>query len=432
MMAFLSPSRRTHQPVFKPQCTHLTMTRVYDPSLKCSSCHEHGPFGWLYQCSQDREEMIEEKLSYMDYLDYYFRKDMGVRKGSAEARRDKLSFLDGLTPKQMASYRPDQIATILRQREELKNVIAKEEFRKSSSVLFSTVSPPPGFDVSLNNNPSAGRLIYDAEPECHYKICPRCRPICADRAFLSLNAVANGEIPPTAAAGYGFESLHGRPVIAKVVIKHINEHRPKPQVGSRRMMELLDEKIARMLIHHSQDQDRDFRNVLRNTVLAPSPARQIPTVRNVAAVSQRIREEEEVLSKAARDEQEAVDTKASSLLGSPWPWLAAFDNANIPDSPEKEQTPRQSSRQRSRATRIPRTSYLLPSEGNPWRLLIDGENAGTTSSTHPHSSQNTDSQGNENESDFQERSSTPPTLEDGVALTEESIEIRVPDVVTQV
>jgi hypothetical protein len=78
------------------------------------------------------------------------------------------------------------------------------------------------------------------------------------------------------------------------------------------------------------------------------------------------------------------------------------------------------------------TPYLLPSEGNPWRLLIDGENAETTSSTHPYSSQNTDSQGNENESDIQERSSTPPTLEDGVALTEESIEIRVPDVVTQV
>lgn len=57
--------------------------------------------------------------SYMDYLDYSFCKNMGIRKGSAEARRDKLSFLDGLTPKQMASYRPDQIATILRQREEV-------------------------------------------------------------------------------------------------------------------------------------------------------------------------------------------------------------------------------------------------------------------------------------------------------------------------
>jgi hypothetical protein len=109
----------------------------------------------------------------------------------------------------------------------LKNVIAKEEFRKSSSALFRTGSPPSGFEASLNDNPSAGRWIYDVEAECHYKICPRCRPICADRAFLSLNAVANGEIPPTAAAGFGFEPVHGRPVIAKVVIKHINEHHPK-------------------------------------------------------------------------------------------------------------------------------------------------------------------------------------------------------------
>ncbi|KAM0264220.1 hypothetical protein ACHAPA_008404 [Fusarium lateritium] len=122
----------------------------------------------------------------------------------------------------------------------------------------------------------------------------------------------------------------------------------------RRMIELLDEQIARMLIHHKQGQGRHLRNVLRNTVLTPSPARQIPTVRNIAAAGQRVCDEEEVLSNAARDEQKAVDAKTSSLLGSPWPWLAAFENTNMPDSHEEEQTLRQSSRQRSRATRIPR------------------------------------------------------------------------------
>jgi hypothetical protein len=119
-------------------------------------------------------------------------------------------------------------------------------------------------------------------------------------------------------------------------------------------MELLDEQIARMLLHHNQGQDRHLRNVLRNTILKPSPARQIPTVRNVAAAGQRIREEEEVPPNATRDEQKAADAKTSSLLGSPWPWLAAFENANMSDSPEDEQTPRQPLRQRSRATRIPR------------------------------------------------------------------------------
>jgi hypothetical protein len=55
----------------------------------------------------------------MDFLDYAFRKSMNIRKGSVEARRDKLSFLDELTPEQMACYRPDQIVTILRQREQV-------------------------------------------------------------------------------------------------------------------------------------------------------------------------------------------------------------------------------------------------------------------------------------------------------------------------
>lgn len=55
----------------------------------------------------------------MDFLDYAFRKSMGIRKGSPEARKDKLSFLAELTPEQMACYRPDQIATILRQREQV-------------------------------------------------------------------------------------------------------------------------------------------------------------------------------------------------------------------------------------------------------------------------------------------------------------------------
>lgn len=59
----------------------------------------------------------------MDHLDFSFRKNMVTRKGSAEARRDKLSFLQELTPEQMASYRPDQIATILRQREEVRQHI---------------------------------------------------------------------------------------------------------------------------------------------------------------------------------------------------------------------------------------------------------------------------------------------------------------------
>ncbi|KAF5255125.1 hypothetical protein FANTH_180 [Fusarium anthophilum] len=404
------------------------MTRIYDADSKCSSCHEPGPFGWLYQCTQDHEKMIEEKLltgeqPCMDYLDFSFRKNMVVRKGSAEARRDKLSFLQELTPEQMASYRPDQIATILRQREELKEVIAKEERQKSTSALFSNLLPPLGFESSFRDK---GQRNLDEETLCQYKICQRCRPVCVDRAFLSLNAVADGEITPTAAAGFGFESLGGRPVIDKDVVRHIDEHRPRPQIGNRRMMELLDEQIARMLASHNQNQP--FRNGLRSTISGLRGARQLPTVKNVAAKRQRMRDEERVLADAAQGDVEAI-ASTPDLLGNPWPWLATFQ---APDEHEDDQTHGQHPRQRGRATRIPRTSNILPLDGYSWSLFGGGENAFSTTTSSLGEASNIKSSGAENESNSEEPSTMPLGTDHGVAITEESIEARVPDVVTQV
>jgi hypothetical protein len=108
---------------------------------------------------------------------------------------------------------------------QLKNVIAEEEFRGRGLALFDDTLPPPGYEASMNDN--TGEWVYKENKDCQYRVCPRCRPVCVDRAFLSLDAVAAGEIPPTAAAGFGFEALGGRPVIDKNVIKCINERRPK-------------------------------------------------------------------------------------------------------------------------------------------------------------------------------------------------------------
>lgn len=64
------------------------------------------------------------------------------------------------------------------------------------------------------------------EQQCRYKVCPRCRPSGADRAFLSLDAVANGEIPPTSVVGYGFLAIGERPVVGAEILKMIGL--PKP------------------------------------------------------------------------------------------------------------------------------------------------------------------------------------------------------------
>lgn len=56
-----APHKRL-QPRFRPQCTHLTMTRLYGFEFVCDSCRHHGNFGWVYRCTQDREDVIEEAI----------------------------------------------------------------------------------------------------------------------------------------------------------------------------------------------------------------------------------------------------------------------------------------------------------------------------------------------------------------------------------
>ncbi|QPC60225.1 hypothetical protein HYE67_002456 [Fusarium culmorum] len=443
-MAFPPRLVRSRTTVFKPQCTHLTMTRVYDLDATCFSCQGPGQFGWLYQCTQDCDKIIQERLSCMDFLDYTFRKSMGIRKGSPEARKDKLSFLAELTAEQMACYRPDQIATILRQREQLKNVIAEDEFDGRGLPLFNNTPPLHGLEAFMDNN--TGEWAYGENKDCQYKVCPRCRPVCADRAFLSLDAVANGEIPPTAAAGFGFEALGGRPVIDKDVIKSINEHRSKAQ--RRQMMELLEEQIARMLGRHHKNPD--LRNVLRKTVFAPKPPR-LPIVKKVAHTSQCRHQREQVpVNVAQYDDQTVASSHVPDLLGNPWPWLNTFGNGNMTE-PSGHQVQEQPQRQGSRATRIPRpatpsrstrrrladqllfsTSHFPPDEGYPWRLLSNRGNIEAGDPSLRRRSKTTDSQGSSIVHNLADCSSMPLAANNGVAMTEESIEVGLPDVVTQV
>lgn len=50
------------------QCTHITMTRVYGPTHLCSACRRPGPFGWVYQCTQDKEGIIDDALAQGDLV----------------------------------------------------------------------------------------------------------------------------------------------------------------------------------------------------------------------------------------------------------------------------------------------------------------------------------------------------------------------------
>ncbi|PHH77016.1 hypothetical protein CDD80_1003 [Ophiocordyceps camponoti-rufipedis] len=209
-----SPDRRC---VFEPQCTHLTMTRLYDPCLLCLICRRPGPNGWLYFCTQDREDLIEHavcrgEVASFDVLGQQLSEQLTIRKGSPAARHDRLSLLKEMTPEQMATYHPDQIATLLRQRENVKEIIQLQRLRSDSTEIMSRRTYSTAFEGAPGLFEYRKPWLRTLTEECQYRVCPRCRPALADRAFLSLNAVAQGEIPPTAAVGFGFHTMGERPV----------------------------------------------------------------------------------------------------------------------------------------------------------------------------------------------------------------------------
>lgn len=145
---------------------------------------------------------------------------------------------------EMAMYLPERFGIISRQQDvrrncvdfgpsdllgwlsQIKSKVARENFRASSAALFSTSHPRPSFESYTNDSIYAGRWRCGEPKICEYRVCPWCRPACADRAFLDMDAIADGKLPLTAATGFGFEDIGGRPVVSSEIVKHIGQRGP--------------------------------------------------------------------------------------------------------------------------------------------------------------------------------------------------------------
>lgn len=110
-------------------------------------------------------------------------------------------------------------------------IIQQDKVRKNSAAILNRLAHPYGIDSASCSIGFQKPWLCTPQEECQYRVCQNCRPGCADRAFLSLNAVANGEVLPTAAAGYSFHLLGQRPVVDANVLKNIG-CRPVPLVSS--------------------------------------------------------------------------------------------------------------------------------------------------------------------------------------------------------
>ena len=179
----------------------------------------------------------------MDAITDLFPLPSSPRKRSAAARSSKLAFLDEIDDDALKTYTPAQLSTILNQRSQVASpkatprtwtndhkVLDVARATSEDEIFFTSPTPPsqrpssPSSPTKLFNKP----WVDSKGTECQFKCCHACRPTLSERAFLSLDGIANDDTPLTAAVGFGFH-LHAqkRPV---ALVKHVKNLglRPPP------------------------------------------------------------------------------------------------------------------------------------------------------------------------------------------------------------
>ncbi|KAI8951970.1 hypothetical protein F4801DRAFT_247342 [Xylaria longipes] len=156
----------------------------------------------------------------LDSLEGSLSREVKPGQRSPQRRANKLSFFEEITAEQMYTYSPAQIATILQQRENLLNVLSQQHMASGAHNLY---HPSGSYDGHQSNSPPASGHPADTKPwvpreECQATYCHRCRPSFAPRSFLSLDGIVNGDIPPTAAIGFGFAT---RPIADARIVRNI-------------------------------------------------------------------------------------------------------------------------------------------------------------------------------------------------------------------
>lgn len=120
------------------------------------------------------------------------------------ARSDRLSLLDELTPAQLESLSAPQLAQLLQQRGRAN----KQAITDGFGVLGPATSVRP--------------FLKNETQECKQTLCPACgRGMMGEEvSYLDLDGILKGDIPPTAALGYGFRTS-GRPIADANIVRNI-------------------------------------------------------------------------------------------------------------------------------------------------------------------------------------------------------------------
>ncbi|KAI1619972.1 hypothetical protein EDD37DRAFT_654080 [Exophiala viscosa] len=235
------PLLRVNNPARRTACTHMTMTRLFDPigSFKCSICSKHPSIGWLYRCTQDSDSFLPE-------TDFTGQPSNTKKRNCNDVAAHSLSasIIEAIGQGQ---YTDEQIRSLMDQKEKVRHLILAQESRPPTastsstatassfegslstlpqSTTFSTTSstsldeeikaaydwkelqkvwmsepsiPPPECETKriLPVIPTLDSRLLSPQP-CEFMVCPTCRPTYRERAYQPLEAILNSPVqfPP--------------------------------------------------------------------------------------------------------------------------------------------------------------------------------------------------------------------------------------------
>ncbi|KAL8646796.1 MAG: hypothetical protein Q9210_005925 [Variospora velana] len=188
-------------------CTHLTMERLYG-DYECMVCHRPSAWGWLYSCSQDdsdddfdpaQDRVVEASLTTADLAPWI--QDAIAKGHYTEAQVEKMvaqrqKVLDTVSASE-AHFRKTQSSP--------RRMSSRKSRALSTSIEANAHLPFPVITEVASSTTDTARQPIDRSngprprifPLCRYRACQLCRPTYRDRTWQVLeDAFITKVIPP--------------------------------------------------------------------------------------------------------------------------------------------------------------------------------------------------------------------------------------------
>ncbi|KAF2489734.1 hypothetical protein BU16DRAFT_622362 [Lophium mytilinum] len=283
------PTGRRH--ATKVNCTHIEMDRIFGYQ-QCQSCGRFPSFGWLYMCRQDEREAeplpfndsILKNDSSIESLARADLEDIGVSKSIVENAEKGGYTVEQLHRIKAQKLRLNEVVSIAdRFRCENESPQTKElvelgtnteghkrkdsgvdrpssendpppmtndstENQQSQDEIFPLPQPAPSTSTSLNELDPTLKRIITIPPPCQMKVCHSCRPFYKDRIYISFGAVLANEVPPLTT-----EEAKDLPVVSAEIVRNIGLRPRQHRLLSEEFYASFDSQYTITTTHSEQE-----------------------------------------------------------------------------------------------------------------------------------------------------------------------------------